>query len=146
MPSPAGPADEPRQPGTDGQDGRAQHDQPTGTQASHAMRLSVEVFTVELPNRSRGERDERTSGLGAPARLVPASRGWLVQGDMAQRIDDAPIRIAAGLHRPAQRRNGNPVPAHARPAIGVAYRAQRRSMALPLRRPTAATGRTRTGS
>ena len=96
------------------------------------------------PNKG-GICDERTSRLGSPARPVPTPRGWLVPGNLAQRTDDHPIRAAAGLRRPAQRRNRDPVPAHARPAVRVAHRAQHRAVALPPRQPAAAAVRTRTG-
>ena len=46
---------------------------------------------------------------------------------------------------PPQRRHRDPVPAHARSAVGVAHRAQRRAVALSPRRSAAAGGRARTG-
>ena len=53
--------------------------------------------------------------------------------------------LPPGLHRPTQRGNGDPVPAHARPAVGMAHGAQRRAVALSLRQSAAASGRTRAG-
>ena len=51
--------------------------------------------------------------MGASAGPLPAPRGRLVPRDLAQRSEDSAIGAPARLHRSPQRRNRDPVPAHA---------------------------------
>ncbi len=77
--------------------------------------------------------------------LSPHPEGGWFRETWRSGLIDAPIRAAARLHRPAQRRHGNPVPAHARSAVGMAHGAQRGTVAIPLRRSAAAPDWSRTG-
>ena len=77
--------------------------------------------------------------------LSPHPEGGWFRETWRSELTVRPVRAAAGLHGPAQRRNRDPVPAHARPAVGLAHGAQRRTVALSPRQPAAAGGRARTG-
>ena len=104
------------------------------------------VSSVELRyNVEGGNAMSELPDWAARLDLSPHPEGGWFRETWRSGLTTTPVRPAARLRRSAQRRNRDPVPADARPAVGLAHGAQRRAVALPSGQSAAAGVRSRTG-